>query len=420
MAQVAIQEAIGNAQQAFADSAKAKREELMETGQCEPFTIVNFNPVPLNLEGELQRYRVPSPMDERLPKDVLRIKIPYDGRERVGHLLTIREPHIYGKNVNATWHPGGGPGDAVVSREVMYYTPMAVAYNFLEHFSPIFVAGSDGKVAPPPKDARKIFGVLAFKGDIHTLENLLNEEDDSRRIINVPLATLRTSGKIISRSYKSVTTSLDAYLDRMFAGQLRFADAIISRAQQKWSGTDEDRKDISASDRIWYRFAIAMGYAEAPKRGEKSWLNELLTLTTNIAETPKTDNRRKCQACRQTEPEFGTPFCPNCNAPINTFETFMAGFPVADSWLMALRGEERETVLREIDLRKEGFRGVPSIGAPAAPRGTGPAAASTPLTPQQKAAQTKAANAAKAANATSSSSESDVPAAGTTNLPGEE
>ena len=41
--QTAIQEAIGTSQQMFADLAKGKREELVETGQCEPFTIVNFN-----------------------------------------------------------------------------------------------------------------------------------------------------------------------------------------------------------------------------------------------------------------------------------------------------------------------------------------------------------------------------------------
>lgn len=360
MTVTATQEAIGTAQQLFADQARSKREELAETGQCQPFTIVNFNPVGLRLEGELQRYSVPSPFDGRLPPNVLRVRLPYDGRERLGHLLTIRDPHIYGRNVGAQWHPGGGPGDAVVSREVMYYTPMAIAYNFLEHFSPIFVTGADGKAAPPPKDARKIYGVLAFKGDLHTLEKLIAEENPAKRRIEVPLAVVRTSGKLSVRSYRSVETSLDDYLARMFDGQLRFADAVVARAQQKHNGTDEDRKDISAADRVWYRWAIDMGYAAPPKPGERTWLNELLTLRAPSSPGEEAAPAvRKCQACRKPEPEPGTPFCPNCNAPIDTFDTFMAGYPVAESWLMALRGEEREIALEEMKLRKQGFEEQP-------------------------------------------------------------
>ena len=369
--QLAILEAIGNAQQLFADNAKAKREELMETGQCEPFTIVNFNPPPLGLQGELQRYRVPSPDDPRLPAGVLRVHLNYDGRDRVGHALTVRDPHIYGRNVSATWHPGGGPGDAVVQREVMYYTPMAIAYKFLEHYSPIFVTGTDGRAAPPPKDQRKIYGVLAYKGDIHHLERLLEETDPARRKIEVPLAVVRSSGKTMQISYRAVAASLDDYLARMFEGQLRFADATISRAQQRWNGTDEDRKDISAADRMWYRWAINLGYADAPKPGEKTWLNELVTLrdTTQPAGTP--GGLRKCQSCRKPEPEANTPFCPGCGAPINTFQTFMAGFPVAEAWLMALRGEEREIALDEMKLRRQGFDGPAPDPQPDAPKTNG-------------------------------------------------
>lgn len=355
MPQLAIQEAIGASQQAFSDAARAKREELLETGQCEPCTVVNFNPVGMHLEGELQRYRIPSPNDERLPKDVLRVQLPFDGKNRMGHCFTIREPHVYGRNINATWHTGGGPGDAIIQREVMYYLPVSVGYNFLEHYSPIFVTEKDGKAAAPPKDARKFYGVLAFRGDIHTLGKILDESDPDKRVIHVPLAVVRQTGTKQSRTYKFVATSLDAYLERMFTGQLKFADAIISRAQQKWNGTDEDRNNISTTDRIWYRWAIQLGYAEAPKPGEKTWLNELLTLNMGNNGGDPNLGRRKCQSCRTLEPEPNTPFCPKCNAPINTFQTFMAGFPVADAWLMATRGEERELILKELDLRRRGF-----------------------------------------------------------------
>lgn len=395
--QTAIQEALGQSQQMFADNAKAKREELIESGQCRPFTVVNFNPVSMKLEGELQRYSIPSPDDSRLP-DVLRVRLDWDGKERVGHCVTIREPHVYGRNIGAQWHQGGGPGDAIPQRDVMYYLPVAVAYNFLEHFSPIFVTGKDGRVAPPPKDARKFYGVLAFEGDIHTLERVIREEDPARRIINVPLATVRQVGKISQRSYKSIATPLDDYLEKMFSGQLRFADAAISRAQQKWNGTDEDRKDISAADRIWYRWAIRLGYAAAPKPGEKTWLNELLTLapTTTAVE----DARRECQACRQKEPQPNTPFCPNCNAPIDTVATYLAGHPVADSWLHALPDDKWNLIVPEMERRaaraKGGSRGPYKTG-------TG-GAATSPAAPQHRPAAAR----------------EEIPAASSILLPGEE
>lgn len=351
----AIQEKIGASQEAFREKARETREHLVESGQCEPFTVVNFNPVAMKLAGEFERYGIPSPNDDRLPKDVLRVRLDYDGKARIGHCVTIRDPHIYGRNVNATWAKGGGPGDAIPEREVMYFLPVAIAYNFLEHFSPIFVTGSDNRAAAPPKDQRKFYGVLAFRGDINNLEKILAEERPEKRVIHVPLAVSRQTDKLQSRTYKSVPTPLDDYLEKMFTGQLKFADATISRAQQRWNGTDEDRKDISTTDRIWYRWAINLGYAEPPKPGEKTWLNELLTL--NMGKTPAdpTGGRRKCQSCRTLEPELNTPFCPKCNAPINTFETFMAGFPVADAWLMALRGEERDIALEEMKLRRQGF-----------------------------------------------------------------
>lgn len=365
----AIQEAIGESQGQFRDKARDLREQLIESGQCEPCTVVNFNPVGMGLQGELARYRIPSPNDERLPKDVLRITLPFDGRDRVGHCYTIRDPHVYGRNVNATWHQGGGPGDAIIQREPMYYLPVAIGYIFLEHYSPIFVTEKDNKAAPPPKDARKFYGVMAFRGDIHTLGKVLEESDPARRVIHVPLAVVRQTGKVQSRTYKFVPASLDEYLDKMFTGQLKYADATISRAQQRWNGTDEDRKDISAADRIWYRWAIQLGYAEAPKPGERTWLNELLTLNMG-AKTETDGGRRKCQACRTPEPEPGTPFCPKCNAPINTFQTFMAGFPVAEAWLHALKGEERELVLAELEARRRGFEQETESAKPAAKRGS--------------------------------------------------
>jgi hypothetical protein len=343
---------IGEAQALFAEQSAAKKSELME--RCDPYSVINFNPVPLHLSGEFNRsfYRIPSAYDDRLPPSVQRIRLPYDGKERIGHILTMREPHMYGKMTGAS--QVGSPGEVVPQREPQWFEPIAIAYSFLEHFSPLFVLPRNGILPSTPKDARKIHGVLAFRGDIHTIERILDADDPAERMIDVPVCTVTTVGKTSHKSFRAVSTSLDAYLEKMFEGQKRFADGAISRAQQKWAETETIR-DISDSDRVWYRWAIGLGYAPKPKPGEKTWLNELLSLTGGD-DGPKADSRlRKCQACRTLEPEPDTPFCPKCAAPINTFTTFMAGYPVADAWLMALKGEEREIALEEMRLRRSGF-----------------------------------------------------------------
>lgn len=362
---------VGESQRAFAEQTHAEYENAIASGTCHPFTIINFNPVPLDMTGVLKRYRIPSPDDNRLPPDVMRMSLEFDGQERRGHALTIRYPLKDGKMLDAKSPTSGSLGEPIVSRSPKLYWPKEVAYKITERFSPVFVAIAAGGVIQPaaPKDARRIYGVLAFEGDIHTLERVLEEDDPAKRIINVPVCHMRTIGKTSIPEFRTLPYSFDEYIAQMFAGQRKYADAVITKAQQKFAGgTDDEIKDISEVDRVWYRWAINMGFAKAPGKDAKTWLTEYMTLVG--ADTRTSGNQRKCQSCRTPEPEPGTPFCPKCSAPINTFKTFMDGFPVPEAWLMALRGDEREIVLAELKLRKEGFGEAPVVvTAPKTPRG---------------------------------------------------
>jgi len=389
---------VGEAQRLFAQQAETAAIELKESGQCPPYTVINFNPVEVGLQGELGRYKVWTADDQRLPKDVLRISIPWENKDRRGHVLTLRDPHKFGKMVGASGT--GNPGEVIPQREPKLFTPQAVAFHFMEHFSPIFTAPKGVQLPSPPKDARKIFGLLVFEGDIHTLEKVMNEEDPAKRIIRVPIAIMTSVGKSSIRTYRAVEYNLDDYLRQMFAGQRRFADATVARAQQKWSET-ETIADISDSDRIWFRWLIELGYAARPKAGEKTWLNEYLV---NPDQEVKDLTLRKCQACKAVEPEHDTPFCPKCAAPINTFTTFMAGFPVSESWLMALKGEERALAIEEMKARKQGFGDEPAATAVG----------------ESKPDRMAAARAAKAAKAAAIDPTEEIPDAATTALPGEE
>jgi hypothetical protein len=406
---------VGQKAQEFSELVKAKHMELTETGQIVPFTVINFNPVPLTLEGMLARYRVPSPDDDRLPKDVSRITLSWAGKERVGHALTMREPHMYGRMMNATPY-NGDKSIAVPDRAVEYILPVGIAFTFLEHFSPIFVTGVDKTAPAPPKDGRRIYGVLAFKGDLRTLaaqsellEEELQAEKDGiaytgpRATIEVPLARLINVGNQKRRAYSVVQFPLRDYLRQMFDGQVRFASVVVSRAQQKFSET-ETVKDISESDRVWMRWLIKMGYAQPPKSGERHWLNEVVDLGIALDSSLENESpKRKCPACKRTEPEFGTPFC-QCGAPMDVFKTYMDGFPVPDSWLETLRGEQRQEMLKEKARRRSGMD-TEEFDEDPAPVTEAPADGK-PMTRAQKRA---AAKAAKAAAATASTLDETLP-----------
>jgi len=281
------------------------------------------------------------------------------------------------------------------------------------------VTGQDKTAPAPPKDGRRIFGVMAFKGDLRTLsaqsdllsEELEAEKDGSvytgpRATIEVPLARLVNVGNQKRRMYSVVQFPLREYLHQMFDGQVRFASVAVSRAQQKFSET-ETVKDISESDRVWMRWLIKMGYANSPKQGERHWLNEVVDLGVALNSSLENESpKRKCPACKRVEPEFGTPFC-QCGAPMDVFKTYMDGFPVPDSWLETLRGEQRTEMLAEKARRKAGMDGEPDPG-PAARSVVGATAAPAAEKPMTRAARRAAAKAAKAAGAAAPAVEDDL------------
>jgi hypothetical protein len=351
---------VGEAQKLFAEQAETRVQELLLSGQCEPFTIINFNPFPVGLQGVLKQYKVWSPDDQALPPDVLRMELEWEGKRRRGHVLTVRYPKKDGKMVGAS-ASSEGVGVPIAQREPKLYLPKEIAFSFMEHYSPVFTARAGTVLPPAPKDARKTYGLLVFQGDVDVLENLLQETDPEKRMIQVPICHIQTVGKTSIKSFRTIPFNLDDYLEQMFTGQKKYWDAVITRAQQKWNGTDDDRKNISDFDRIIYRAAIELGYAKKPAPGEKTWLNEYLTLVEDAG----TAGLRKCQACKTLEPEPDTPFCPKCNAPIDTFATFMAGFPVPDAWLHTIKDpEQRAEVQAELKRRAQGFEAEPAKRGP--------------------------------------------------------
>ena len=366
----------------FIGSAANLIEQKKESGECEPVSIVNFNPVALKLSGLFEQYCVPSPMDTRLPADVSRVKCKFDKREHVGHVLTITEPKIYGRNSGGFRSQTNN--EPVLEREPKIALPVQIGYSFLENFSPIYVMGPDNVVANRPREmgaAAQMHGVMAFKGTIRTLERLLHElAQGGNPKIEVPFAKptkvgkLATIGQFEQRSYRWVECYLDAYMVKMFEGQLKYADSRIARANRLFHGDEVDRKNITDVDRDWRRWAIALGYAKETEDGKKDWLYSMMSLSREDGPAEVNENLRNCKFCKAKEPAENTLICPNCHNPIDVFTSYMAGADVPDSLLMTLRGEERQIVLEERALRRAGFEDAPAAAKPKSKPASEPAA----------------------------------------------
>jgi hypothetical protein len=331
-------------------------------GQYQPFTVINFNDdVPLRLEGELNRYCVPSPTDEHLAPEVSRVVMRWDGKDRIGHALVLRWPHYFGRTSDAKPKNQQFMGEATVEREPMYYDPIAIAYSFLEHYSPIFVTQANKQVAAPPRDRRQMYGVMAFEGDLHAIEPGRLAQNGG--IIRVPLAKVLRVGPNSERIYETAECRIDDYKRQMFEGQKRFAVMVTNEANRYWSRDQEDKDKINEFHRIRYRWLIRYGYATPPAKDKQHWYNETtLTPDAELSVDGEEVERRRCQNCNAQEPEPDTPFCPKCNAPVDIFKTFMGdpergirGRVVADAWLQLLEGEERDLMLEELARRREGF-----------------------------------------------------------------
>jgi hypothetical protein len=370
----------------------AKVAHLRETreGQYKPFTVINFNDdVPLQLEGELNRYRIPSPTDENLPKDVSRVIMRWDGKDRGGHAMVFRNPHYFGRVSDAKPKVAQFMGEAIVDREPMYYDPIALAYFFLEHYSPIFVTRKDKQVAAPPKDRRQMFGVMAFEGDLHAIsaENLKRNGG----IIRVPLARELSVAGTRQRVFETAECSIDDYKRKMFEGQLRFAMTVTNEANRLWSRDQEEKDKINEFHKIRYRWLIRYGYAEPPAKDKQHWFNEAaLTPEMNVDAEGNEIELRRCQNCNAVEPEADTPFCPKCAAPIDIFKTFMGdpergirGRVVAEAWLQLLEGDERELAIQELQRRREGFELISSASNGMGPAGQSTAGGGKAVTPRK-------------------------------------
>ncbi len=332
-------------------------------GPCAPCTLINLNPVPLTLQGELQRWSVPSALD----RTANLIELEYKGRKYTASYITFRTPHIYLVHNGATNDSQVGGDMPLMSAR--YVPPIGLAHQFYRHY----VIGAS--------DAKQMGGVIVFEGDIHTLTVAL--EGDG--IIDFPkqIVTLDGMGDAI---YTTERRALKQELAQQFEMQQRYAQNTIAEAHRyATSNSDIERNNLHNVHVTWHNWCLDVGYIKTPY----AWASE------RLQDTPKVE-AVYCPDCRTRQEDPEQYFCRECNAPFDALAAYLAGKNVSMDRLAVYDGEAFEQILKEKRRRAQRIAMLEEQSASIGIPNSEVAAEEAPRTPT-RAERAKAAREAKAA-----------------------
>lgn len=309
-----------------------KRADRWE-GPCCPFTVVNLNPCPLTLAGELQRWTIPAAGKGNIAWVARR------GRKFIGSYMTIETPHIYGSHTGTVNDKQTGTDMPSVAYN--YLPPAGLAHQFYDHF----VEGAT--------DAQGMGGLLIFEGDIHTLDPKRLDRNEGKIYIPKKEITLEGYGDVV---YVVEEVRLVDFLDRMLLMQANYASAQINEGHgYANSNADEQRNQLSNYHRIWHNFALEHAYIE----------QALPWATERLKDSPKIQ-AVYCPDCRTKQADPTQYFCRECNAPFDAFKAFMDGKQVSPDRLAVYdeESEEWKAIVKETLRRKAK---IAMLELPAAP-----------------------------------------------------
>lgn len=295
-----------------------KRDDRWE-GPCTPATVINLNPVPLRLQGELQRWSIPAAGKGE------NVDINFRGRTFRGSYLTIRSPHLYPSHTGT--HNDKQSGVDMPAVDYLHIPPIGLAHQFFSHY----VEGAS--------DAQYMGGVVIFEGDIHTLDK--KRMDRSRGQIWIPKKdiTLEGYGDVV---YVVEPEKLMDCVERTVTMQRNYADRKIAEGHSyATSQSDIIRNQLSDDHRTWHNFALSMGYIEEPL----NWA------VNRLKDTPMTQ-AIFCPDCKTRQSSPDQHFCTNCNAPFDALKSFLAGKAVSPDRLAVYEGEEWDAIVTETQRRK--------------------------------------------------------------------
>jgi hypothetical protein len=300
---------------------KIERESLIAslkaTGQAQPATILNFNPVALRLDGGIN-FKVPSIID-RVVREEDMFQCTYKGRKYRATVLTIKEPIVYPfiKDVKKE-----------EDVEVGIYEPRAckqieIAHCFLTSYT----------VGTPQSSG--MGGVVIFQGNRDALDR--KDEKTGKQIVKVP-SFIRLANK--TREYFTEEKTLEEVITGALDMQRVYSNTQTQQAQTYWDQEDQ-RGNITPIHRVWHQFEIDMGW----RQEAAPWV----TLQNEAKET--------CLGCGETKRNVAAFFCHKCNRVYDPMTAYMAKeipvtHPAMDrikdaDWTKVHKEEARRKALRE-------------------------------------------------------------------------
>jgi hypothetical protein len=285
------------------------------TGVAKPATIINFNPVPLVLEGGLANFKVPSIIDPAVADDQ-RIRLEYKGKTYKGSLVTLRDFLPYSKITDVVKGPLDDVADGVGVYDIQICKQIEIAHNFFEAYTEGAAYSSN------------MGGVVIFEGDRHALKS---------DVIQVPTyINLATK----EREFYCEPKPFHEVLAKSLDTQRNYYDVKIQTAQNWWNTGGEDRKNITPIDLVWAQFGLTMGWREKPVDWQLS----------------QNDPEETCDGCGAAKKRALAIFCHACSRPYVALDAYLAGeIPVdsvhmnripEDQWHLVEAEEEKRAARR--------------------------------------------------------------------------
>ena len=292
-------------------------------GPLRPCTVVNFNPIDLVIEGQLN-LRVPKAGSSAHHH----LDVPFMGRMVEGHYVYIASPM---------------EGEPIPDKQPTYYSTVTGHELDSTHgvdmpttaprmFNPHSIACELWQQYNSP-DNKLMGGILMFDQNPHTLSRHNMEATGGR--IWVPERVLVADSVVYS--YRLREAFLEEEKERIFETQRNYCDVIIQQADALWNEQDiVSRKMVTNTMRDWDRFAVKMGWKEKLQE----WT------TAKLAVTGEMKTLLPCPQCGTQQPSEDAYFCRNCNAPYDAFVAFMANKVVPDMYLELLPDDQLEQVMK--------------------------------------------------------------------------
>lgn len=298
---------------------KIARESLLAsikaTGQAQPATILNFNPVALRLDGGIN-FKVPSIIDSFVKAEDQFI-FPYRGRKFRASILTIHEPILFSQITDVK---------KVEDVEVGEYAMKACKQIEVAHcFLTAYTYGLESSSG--------MGGVVVFEGTRHVLDR---DKNPAKITVKVP--------KFISladrtREYFTEEANLGDLIEEAIEFQKKYATVQTQQAQSFWDN-DDMRMNITDVHRIWHQYEMDMGY----RHKAAPWI----TMMNEPMET--------CAGCGTQKKAVEAYFCV-CGRAYDPLKAYFAGeLPIssdqmarvdANAWTKVHAEENRRKSLRE-------------------------------------------------------------------------